>query len=41
MKLKKKFKNHPPKRHFKYKVIDFVPSNKSNMAHKLASTNLQ
>ena len=38
--------NHPPPppthtRHIKYKVIDFAPSNKSIMANKLASINLE
>ena len=34
-------KNHPPTRHIKYKKIDFVPCNKSIMANKLRSTNLE
>ena len=34
-------KNHPPTRHIKYKNIDFVPCNKSIMANKLRSTNLE
>ena len=33
--------NHPPTRHIKYKRIDFVPCNKSIMANKLRSTNLE
>ena len=33
--------NHPPTRHMKYKKIDFVPCNKSIMANKLRSTNLE
>ena len=33
--------NHPPTRHIKYKRIDFVPCNKSVMANKLRSTNLE
>ena len=33
--------NHPPTRHIKYKKIDFVPCNKSIMANKLRSTNLE
>ena len=46
--MKKKFlkfeivyENHPPTRHIKYKKIDFVPCNKSFMANKLRSTNLE
>ena len=31
---------HLPTRHIKYKVIDFAPSNKSIMAKKLPSNNL-
>ena len=34
-------KNHLPKRHKKYKVIDFPTSNKPIMANKLPSTNLE
>ena len=33
--------NHPPTRHIKYKKRDFVPCNKSIMANKLRSTNLE
>ena len=33
--------NHPPTRHIKYKKIDFVRCNKSIMANKLRSTNLE
>ena len=33
--------NHPPTRHITYKKIDFVPCNKSIMANKLRSTNLE
>ena len=33
--------NHPPKRHIKYKVIDFDPSTKSIMANKIPSTKLE
>ena len=33
--------NHPPTRHIKYKRIDFAPGNKSIMANKLLSTNLE
>ena len=33
--------NHPPIRHIKYKKRDFVPCNKSIMANKLRSTNLE
>ena len=33
--------NHPPTRHMKYKRIDFVPCNKSIIANKLRSTNLE
>ena len=46
--MKKKFneleifyENHPPTRHIKYKRIDFAPCNKSIMAFKLFSTNLE
>ena len=35
------YENHPPTRHIKYKRIGFVPCNKSIMANKLRSTNLQ
>ena len=35
------YENHPPTRHLKYKKIDFVPCNKSIMANKLRSTNLE
>ena len=35
------FKNHPPTRHIKYKKIEFVPCNKSIIANKLSSTNLE
>ena len=35
------FENHPPTRHIKYKKIDFVSCNKSIMANKLRSTNLE
>ena len=31
----------PPTRHRRYKVIDFVPSNKAIMANKLPSINLE
>ena len=34
-------KDHPTTRHIKYKKIDFVPCNKSIMANKLISTNLE
>ena len=33
--------NHPPTRHIKYKRLDFVPCNKSIMANKLRSINLE
>ena len=33
--------NHPLTRHIKYKTIDFTPCNKSIMASKLHSTNLE
>ena len=33
--------NHPPTRHIKYKKIYFAPCNKSIMANKLLSTNLE
>ena len=39
--LKFFYENHPPTRHIKYKKIDFVPCNKSIMANKLRSTNLE
>ena len=32
---------HPPTRHIKYKVINFASCNKSIMANKLRSTNLE
>ena len=35
------YENHPSTRHIQYKGIDFVPSNKSIMANKLRSTNLE
>ena len=35
------FKNHPPTRHIKYKTINLAPSNKSVMANKLPSINLE
>ena len=35
------FCEHHPARHIKYKVIDFTSSNKSIMANKLPSTNLE
>ena len=35
------YENHPPTRHIKYKRIDFVPCNKSIMANKLPTTNLE
>ena len=34
------YENHPPTRHHKYKRIDFAACNKSTMANKLLSTNL-
>ena len=39
--LKFFYENHPPTRHIKYKKIDFVPCDKSIMANKLRSTNLE
>ena len=33
--------NYPPKRHIKYKRIDFAPCNKSVIANKFLSTNFQ
>ena len=33
--------NHPPSRHIKYKKRESVPCNKSIMANKLRSTNLE
>ena len=41
LKLEIFYENHPPTRHIKYKEIDFGPVNKSNMANKLLSTNLE
>ena len=35
------YESHPPTRHIKYKNIDFAPCNKSIMANKLLSTNLE
>ena len=35
------YENHPPTRHLKYKQIDLAPCNKSNLANKLLSTNLE
>ena len=35
------YENHPSTRHIKHKKIDFVPCNKSIMANKLHSTNLE
>ena len=35
------YENHPPTRHMKYKRRDFVPCNKSIIANKLPSTNLE
>ena len=35
------YENHPLTRHIKYKKRDFVPCNKSIMANKLRSTNLE
>ena len=35
------YENHPPTRHIKYKRIDFIPCNKSIVANKLLSTNLE
>ena len=35
------YENHPPTRHIKYERIDFAPCNKSIMANKLLSTNLE
>ena len=35
------YEKHHPTRHIKYKKIDFVPCNKSIMAIKLHSTNLE
>ena len=34
-------KTHPPTRDIKYKTIDFAPCNKSIMANRLLSTNLE
>ena len=35
------YENHPPTRHIKYKRINFASCNKSNMANKLLSSNLE
>ena len=35
------YENHPPTRHIKYKRLIFAPCNKSIMANKLLSTNLE
>ena len=35
------YENHPPTRHLKYKRIKFAPCNKSIMAKRLLSTNLE
>ena len=35
------FLNHHPTRHIKYKVINFAPDNKSIVANKVPSTNLE
>ena len=39
--VKKNCENHHPTRHIKYKVINFASSNKSVMANKLPSINLE
>ena len=41
LKLETFYENHPPTRHLKYKRIDFAPCNKSVMANKVLSTNLE
>ena len=41
LKIKYFYKNHHPTSHMKYKKIDFIPCNKSIMANKLRSTNLE
>ena len=35
------YENYPPTRHNKYKVINFAASNKSILANKFLSTNLE
>ena len=35
------YENYHPKRHIKYKKIDLAPCNKSIMANKLLSSNLE
>ena len=35
------YENHPPTRHLKYNKIDFIPCNKSIVAKKVGSTNLE
>ena len=35
------YENHPPTRHMKYNRIEFAPCNKSIMANKLLSANLE
>ena len=39
--LKKFCESHPSTRHIKIKFMNFAPSNKSIMANKLSSTNLE
>ena len=41
VKLEFFYENHHPRRHIKYKRIDIAPCNKSTMANKLFSTNLE
>ena len=41
LKFENFYENHPPTRHIKYKKIDLAPCNKSIMAKKLLSTNLE
>ena len=39
--IRNNFKTFKTTHHIKYKVIDFAPCNKSIMANKLLSTNLE
>ena len=41
LKIEVFYENYPPTRHIKYKKIDFIPCNKSTMANKLHSINLE
>ena len=41
LKFENFYENHHPTPHIKYKRMDFAPCNKSIMANKLRSTNLE